>query len=349
MKSMAIAFGKVMGKDFTFVIAGPLADDFKGTQVQSIKSRESFRAVFYFFYLPFFIIKNKYYNKEIVFFSPDPYLSSFLILWRKVFRFKYKIFSDWHQLFEDWRDKFVATNSDYLVSTTKKIKDTLVKKTGVSPAKVLVSYGGVDVEMFKHSDQSQLELRTRLSLPGGFLVGYVGFYKTMGMSKGVPTMIKALTYIPNENIKMVFVGALGDEEVKENQAIADSLGVGDKTLFLKWVKSTEVPAYEQAMDMLVIPYPDKPHFREYGFPMKVYEYMISQKPIIYSNLPIIDEMLYDCGVSFKPDDSKDLAEKIVDLYNKPEVIKNLSAKAFQKVQGFTWEKRAQNIINFIKN
>ena len=67
--------------------------------------------------------------------------------------------------------------------------------------------------------------------------------------------------------------------------------------------------YEQASDALVIPYPDKPHFRLYGFPMKVYEYMASQRPIIYSKLELVEEVLSDCGYGFTPDDPIDLAEK----------------------------------------
>jgi len=59
------------------------------------------------------------------------------------------------------------------------------------------------------------------------------FTKTMGMSKGVDTMMKALTYIPDKNIKMVFVGAIDQKEADEDQAFAESLGVGDRTLFWK--------------------------------------------------------------------------------------------------------------------
>lgn len=350
MKSMALAFGKVARDQFTFVIAGPLTDNFGDTQVISINSLERFRSFFYFFYLPYFIVSKKYNTADTIFFSNDPNLSTILIFWRKILRFRYKVFSDWHQLFEDWRDNFVAKNSDYLVSTTKKIKDSLVKKTGIQENKMIVSYGGVDLEIFKHTDEHIIDLRKRLGLPiSETLIGYVGFYKTMGMSKGVDTMIDALKYISDKNIKMVFVGAMNTQEAEENQAIADGLGVGDRTLFLLAVKAHEVPAYEQAMDMLVIPYPDKPHFREYGFPMKVYEYMFSKKPIIYSNLPIIDEMLFDCGLRFVPDDSKDLANKIIYLYENPEVGKKLVDRAFQKVMGCTWEKRAENIIRFVSN
>ena len=349
MKSMATAFNRVLAGDFTFVIAGPLGDNFGNTNVISINSWASLRSVFYFFYLPYFILAKKYNTKETVLFSNDPYLSVTLIFWRKVLRFRYKVFSDWHQLFEDWRDNFIAKNSDYLVSTTKKIKDSIVRASGINSHKVLVSYGGVDVEMFKHTSETIKDLRKRLGFPlDGTLVGYVGFYKTMGMEKGVGTMTAALTYISDKNIKMIFVGAMDDKEIEANQTIAASLGGSDRAIFLKAVKAHEVPAFEQAMDMLVIPYPDKPHFREYGFPMKVYEYMFSKKPIVYSNLPIIDEMLFDCAISSIPDNPKDLANKITYLYENPEAGRKLADKAFLKVLGCTWDKRAENIVKFVK-
>ena len=349
MKSMAWAFKAILGENFTFIIAGPVPSEFVGMNVKSINSPERWRSIFYLFYLPFFIFKQKYNNKDSVLFSNDPYLLSVLIFWRKVLRFRYKVFSDWHQLFEDWRDNFVAKNSDYLVSTTKKIKDSIVRVSGINSDKVLVSYGGVDVEIFKHTPELINDLRKRLGFPlDGTLVGYVGFYKTMGMDKGVGTMIKALTYIQDKNLKMIFVGAIDEKEIEENQTIAESLGVSDRTIFLRAVKAHEVPAFEQAMDMLVIPYPDKPHFREYGFPMKVYEYMFSKKPIVYSNLPIIDEMLFDCAISSIPDNPKDLANKIIFLSENPEAGKKLADKAFEKVLSCTWEKRAENIVKFVK-
>jgi glycosyltransferase involved in cell wall biosynthesis len=345
MESMAWAFNAVLKKDFTFVVAGPVPEKFNSMQAIGIPAPERLRSLFYFLYLPFFILRQKYNTKESVFFSNDPYLSSILIFWRKILRFKYKIFSDWHQLFEDWRDSYVALHSDYLVSTTKKIRNILLQKTGAMESRAIVSYGGVDLNVFKHTPEPIGELRKRLGLPEeGTLVGYVGFYKTMGMGKGVDTMIKALSFVADTNIKMVFVGAIDNKEIEENKKIAESFGVADRTFFLLAVKAHEVPAYEQAVDMLVIPYPDQPHFRKYGFPMKVYEYMYSKKPIVYSNLEIIDEMLFDCGASVIPDDPHDLAEKIMYLHKEKEVAKQLADKAFDKVLGCTWEKRAENIV-----
>ena len=100
----------------------------------------------------------------------------------------------------------------------------------------------------------------------------------------------------------------------------------------------EVNLYEQASDVLVIPYPDKPHFRLYGFPMKVYEYIVARVPIIYSKLELTEEVLSDCGYGFVPDDPKDLAEKIKQAILKKD-SDGKTKIAYEKVRNYTWQKR----------
>jgi glycosyltransferase involved in cell wall biosynthesis len=48
-----------------------------------------------------------------------------------------------------------------------------------------------------------------------------------------------------------------------------------------------------------------------------------------------------------PEKSSDLAEKIEFLLKNPEEIKNMSLNALHKSQGYTWQKRAGKILQFI--
>lgn len=338
VKNMARAFTYILGQNFTLVVR-QTSDELKDINVRKIWAPDRLKSVFYFFRLPFFILASGS-GKDNFFFSNDAYLLTILIFWRKVFRFEYGICSDWHQLFADWRDTFVAKHSDLLITTSERLKELVVRKSGVKEHKILVAYGGVDLDKFAPSSNPQ-DFREGLSLPPDLtLVGYVGFYKTMGMEKGVATMIKALQFITNPEVRMVFVGGK-PKEIEEYKAFADKEGVGERCIFVGVVSSGLIPKYEQAMNMLVIPYPDQPHFRDWGFPMKVYEYMASGRPIIYSNLQIMSEVLKNCATSFEPDDVKDLARKI-------ESLNDLSGKAVVLAKNFTWHKRAEAIINFLR-
>ena len=102
------------------------------------------------------------------------------------------------------------------------------------------------------------------------------------------------------------------------------------------------------MDILVIPYPDKPHFRDYGFPMKVWEYMASGRPIIYSNLEIMREVLGGRATSFQPDDASSFANAVLSIYQDAESAEEIARKNTNDVQAYTWKARAENILNFIQ-
>ena len=349
--NLAEKFNNLLGKDYSIVVASKLSEQFKDTAVINLRLKTLETVflnfwlpyIFYFFWLPFFIFKIKS-NSDAVFFSNESHLLSYLIRFRKIFKFKYKICSDWHMLYNNWRDGYIALNSDFLITTSAKLKNLLIKKTKINPKKILVAYGGVDIDNYRCVDKN--EARKTLNLPADKnIIGYVGLFKTMGMEKGINTMIESLKNL-NENEIMIFIGGK-DEEIKEYKKIAKENGVLERCIFEGRKDFKEVVFYEQASDVLVIPYPDKPHFRLYGFPMKVYEYMASQRPIVYSKLELAEEVLSDCGYGFIPDDPKDLAEKIKEAIGAKEADEKVKI-AYEKVKNYTWQKKAENIVAFIK-
>ncbi len=347
----AKSFDRALGENFLLVIAGGgRAEELKDINKidLGIKTQRG-RIIFCFFWIPYFFLWKETGNEETAVISNDFYLLSILVFWKKVFHWKYKICSEWHMLTEGWRDRWVAKNSDYLVATSERLAGLIVGKTGVDRDKILVARGGVDLNKFQNpNDKYQKEkLRGGLNLPVGVkLVGYMGGFKTMGMEKGLDTMIKALQFLPEEVI-IIFVGGK-EGEIEEYKSFAEREGVSKRCLFFPWQNEGKLAEFEQTMDVLVIPYPDRPHFRNYGFPMKVYEYMASGVPIVYSDLEIIKEVLGDCAVSFKQGDEKNLAEKIKELFQDKEKATDLSGKALLKVRNFTWGKRAEKIIDFLE-
>jgi len=354
--NLAEAFQKKLGDDYLLIVAGKATEQFKKVNILNLNLKVwSKRTLYYywlpyfyyFFWLPAFIFKNHKGN-ETVFFASDTNLSVMLIFWKKVFRFNYKICSDWHMLYRSGKVKSIAGQSDYLITTSSRLKNLILGIAKISESKILVAYGGVALEKFK--PVSQLIDRKSLALPDDKkLIGYVGFFKTMGMTKGIDTMISSLKYLP-EKIKMVFIGGQA-EEIEFYRQYAKKLGIASRIILIGRKNFEEIAAYEQALDILVIPYPNLPHFRNYGFPMKVYEYMAARKPIIYSHLELIEEVLADCAFTFTSDAPDDLAEKIKFVLDKKNevLVKRKVSLAYEKVINLTWSKKAEKIINFINS
>ncbi len=349
VKSMAEAFVKNVGNDFTLVIRGDVTEELKNTNAISVRMSERLRTLRYFFWFPYFVFRNHLNDTGVVLMSHDPYLLSIFVFWRKVFPLRYKICSDWHQLFDDWKDGFIAKNSDYLIATCKRLQNAISRRCEIDASKILVAYGGIDLDLFTEKRLlSKASLRDGLSLPqNAFLVGYVGGFKSVGLEKGLSTMIRALPSLPH-HVQMVFVGG-SLEDMDTYGAMAKQLGVFERCIFIKKQVFDTVIEYEMAMDVLVIPYPDSHHFREYGFPMKVWEYMAGGRPIVYSNLEIISEILKGRATPFIPDDSSDLSRVIGEISKDNIPFEEVAARNITDVSAYTWDSRVRHIVDFIQS
>ena len=76
--------------------------------------------------------------------------------------------------------------------------------------------------------------------------------------------------------------------------------------------------------------------------------MASGRPIISSDLPALREILNDKNaLFFKPESAADLARTIKMLKSSQMLGYHLSQQALADVKEYTWDKRAQKILDFI--
>lgn len=346
-QKMAEAFQILLGPDFTFVVRNEAPHVLSHLNTVSVYAPWRFRSLSYFLRLPFLIFKHGWNNGEAFFFSADPYLLLGLIFWRRTLRLKYRVVSDWHQLFDDWKDIYIAEGSDFLVSTSGRLKGLLISQCGISPEKIIVAYGGVDTSLFKDkAKMAKRDYRLKLGLPDqGLLIGYIGTFKALGLDKGITTMIESLAFL-DRDITMVFVGGT-PALIAEYKLMAKNEGVAERAIFLLKQPYEKMVEYEMAMDILTIPYPNKPHFRDYGFPMKVWEYMAAGRPILYSNLDIIGEILRDRATSFVPGDPQSLAESVKIVRQGWGREEERAEQNIVAVEAYAWGSRADKIIKFL--
>ena len=89
----------------------------------------------------------------------------------------------------------------------------------------------------------------------------------------------------------------------------------DNILILGRKPKNEVPYYLKSADILLLPnIPINKESIEYTSPIKMFEYMASQRLIIASRLPSIEEILNSKNaVFFKAGDAQDLAQAILNV------------------------------------
>lgn len=216
-----------------------------------------------------------------------------------------------------------------------------LEKCGVKNSSILVASDGVDLKEFNISTPKE-EARKSLELPQDKkIIMYTGHLFEW---KGADTLLR-VAQTTEDNILFVFVGGT-DRDVSDFKKRAERLG---NVLVLGHKPHKDIPTYLKAADILVLPNSAKEEISSlYTSPLKLFEYMASGRPIVASDLPSIREVLGDQNsVLFKPDDPASLADGITKILDSTVFAESLARKAFEDVQGYTWQKRAQKIIDFV--
>lgn len=213
----------------------------------------------------------------------------------------------------------------------------------VDSSRIMVAPDGADITRF-NIDTTQKEARKMLGL---HLDKKIALYKGhLYESKGAHTLARAATCLKGKGVICVFIG--GTE--KDIESFRREFGSQDNVLILGNRPRQETPIYQKAADLLIIPNSAKDDVSKlYTSPMKLFGYMASGVPIVASDLPSLREIIDDSfAYFFTPDDPKSLCEVIMQALEKYGEAKKKGDSALALAENYSWEKRAQNILDFIK-
>jgi len=275
-----------------------------------------------------YILKLKKLDDSYIVFTRDILGLRVLSFAKRVGFIKQKIYFEAHIY-----HKSISKNSrdiDGLVVINNYLKE-LYKKDGLS--NILVAHDGVKLDDYK-----TLELKKGKDKN----IVYIG---NLFAWKGVYTLVDSMRYL--QEYKLIVVGGSSDTLPEFKEYVKNS---GLKNIeIIGFVKKSDTLKYIDIADVLVLPNSAKDKMSYYTSPLKLFEYMASKRVIVASRLPSIEEVLEDKknAILFKPDDSKDLADKIKWVFNND--CNEIIVQAYKDVQNYSWDKRAKNIIGWIKN
>ncbi len=180
------------------------------------------------------------------------------------------------------------------------------------------------------------------------IILYTGSYKTMGVEKGIDEVLKALVKIKTKDVVFLAVGG-NIKDIDYYNQIAKQLGVDEKVILLGRVEQKTLAIMQKAANLLLMPFPNKAHYKYHMTPLKMFEYMASKRPIIASTLPSIKEILNEHN-SFlvEPDSINELSKMIDYVLNNATQATLRSDNAFNDVFKYQWTNRAAKIIDLIK-
>ncbi|WP_323254596.1 glycosyltransferase family 4 protein [Spirulina sp. CCNP1310] len=214
---------------------------------------------------------------------------------------------------------------------------------GLEPDRVYIAPSGVDLEPFQNPI-SLLEARQRLSLPPHQPIAlYAG---SLYDHKGIPTILAAAAQLPD--CQFILVGGQGNE-VERVRSQARQQGLTNLHL-IGYQTQGKIPLYLWAADLLLLPTSSQWFLASTTSPLKLFEYMAAQRPIIASDLPNIATVLRDGenGCLIPPDNPTALAAAIEKILVNPDHGQAMAIQAAEDVQNYRWQRRAEGILAFIE-
>ncbi len=258
-----------------------------------------------------------------------------------------KIIFEVHSLDQQTPVRFFHTllqHADGLVCISNALKQALVEKFGVNENKILVAHDGVRQSALSKSCGSKEKARSRLNLNKEKIVLYTG---QLLPGKGADVFVEAAKHIPDALFVLVgghgiYLQRMRETITRENIQNVQLEG---------FIPPAQVVTFQQAADVLVLPATADHKISAYTSPLKLFEYMAAHRPIVSSDLPVLQEILSHekNALLFSERDARDLAEQITRLLADDELSEQLATQAKHHVQNYTWEKRALNILKFINN
>jgi glycosyltransferase involved in cell wall biosynthesis len=279
--------------------------------------------------------------KSAVFYAHDTRDAILLIL------FKPKIFFEIHDFYKssvDFINKLGFSRASGLIVTNKYKMEKINKEYGIPLEKMLHQPNAVDVEKFspnisKEEARKKLDLSKdkKIVLYTGHLFGW----------KGVDILLELAKYLPEDQV-VYFVGGT-NEDIADFKNKKDKLGIGDNVIIAGRKPHDEIPLWQRAADVLVLPNTAKEEASKYETsPVKLFEYMASGTPMVASDLPSIRNVVNENMVwFFEADNAGNLSQVIQESMNNEKESRDKAVNAKKEVKKYTWENRSRSIINFI--
>lgn len=200
----------------------------------------------------------------------------------------------------DFKYRRACRHADRVVAISECTKRDVMRFYGVPEEKISVVYQGCD-DIFRRrvSPDDMAEVRARLALPARYVV-QVG---TVELRKNLELSVRALPSLPKD-VKLVAVGRDRNSYRRYVEAVARSLGVADRVVWVDHVAFHDLPAIYTGAEVALYP------SRYEGFGIPVLEALECRTPVVAATGSCLEEAGGPASLYVSPDNPRQLGEAL---------------------------------------
>jgi glycosyltransferase involved in cell wall biosynthesis len=234
------------------------------------------------------------------------------------------------------QENFCLTESDHIITPSNSIKQKVLTY-GISEKKVSVIPNGANIP---------LPTKRPENAPQRYII-YFGALQTW---QGIDVLLKAFRRLYDlTDLYLVICSSNYSRRTKLLNKLAEKLEISERVVWHLGLSEEELTPWREHALLSVAPLTECSRNIEQGCaPLKILESMASGVPVVASDLPSVREIMTDRehGRLIHPDREGELARTIRVLLQYPEVLREMGAKAKQRIeQDFLWEKSITKLKN----
>jgi glycosyltransferase involved in cell wall biosynthesis len=247
----------------------------------------------------------------------------------------------WHKFINV---KKLVLDCDKIIADSENTKNDLIKIYNVPAKKIKVIYLGIDQQIFKKIDEHDDKLQAtkeKFALPDDFLL----VLGTIEPRKNIESAIEAFNLAKQnnselKNLQLIIAGEIGWKN-KRIFKFANQSRFKDQIKFIGYVNKEDKPFIYNLAKALIFP-----SFYE-GFGLPVLEAQACGLPVIASIDSSLIEILNNSAFLAKPDDLTELANGINIIMTNSDYKNNLINRGQENAKKFSWQKCAQETLDYI--
>jgi glycosyltransferase involved in cell wall biosynthesis len=228
-----------------------------------------------------------------------------------------------------------ARFADRVIALSHAAADDLVATLGLERSRIDVVHLGTRRVSPCAAAEPEDVVRRELGLGADPVVLCVGQKRE---HKNLAGLVRALARMSTDRVSLVLPGSPTPYE-RELRALAESLGVGARVVFLSWVSEARLEALYRLATCFV-----SPSLRE-GFGLPVLEAMARDVPVACSNRSSLPEVAGDAALLFDPTDPTGIAAALDRLLADPSLRATLVARGRARCAQFPWEATARATLH----
>lgn len=239
---------------------------------------------------------------------------------------------------QTWLERRTYQNCTFAFATNESYKKIAIERGGMDPEKVYVLRSGPKLERLKIQPP-----KPELKKGRKYMVGYLG---VIGKQEGIQYLLEAAKYIKEkkhrDDICYGIVG--GGTSLEELKELSVQMGLQDIVTFTGRVPDDVMLDYLNTADLCVNPDEYNP-MNDKSTMNKVLEYMALGKPIVQFDLTEGRYSAAEASLYAKPNDSVDMAKKIVELLDDEDRRKRMSEFGRKRiVEELSWEHTSKALL-----